>query len=111
MINEKDPFNQIEKDFKPDLPQVSKETVDSIGGEFVDDPNFISDTYWRMTSEQTPLTGQIANYIGVAARDPQEALRMKEVLVLTYRALESQAQADAMNASFESEPPSTEPAE
>jgi len=97
MINEKDPFNQIEKDFKPDLPQVSKAIVDSIGGEFVDNPDFINDTYWRMAAEQTPLTGQIASYIEAAARDPQEAMRMKEVLVFTYRLLEAQAQADAMS--------------
>ena len=109
MTNETDPFTQIEKEFKPSLPQVSKETIDAIGGEFVDNSDFIADTYWRMTTEQTPLTNQIANYIGFSARDPQEAQRMKEVLVLTYRSLESQAQADAMVESHAVDPDDSSP--
>lgn len=101
MTNEKDPFAQVENEFTPELPQVSKETVDSIVGEFVDNPNFIADTYLRMIAEQIPLTNQIANYISQSARDPQEAQRMAEVLVFTYRMLESQAQADTMAESLD----------
>ncbi len=103
MTGEKDPFTQIEKDFKPDLPQVSEATIDAIGGEFVDNSDFIENIYLRMMMEQTPLTGQIANYIKFSARDPQEALRMTEVFAFTYRMLESQAQADTMAKSLETE--------
>lgn len=108
MSNDKDPFNEIEEGLKPALPQVTIETMDSIGGEYGENLNLISDTYWRMVTEQIPLTQAMAAYIEAVARDDEEAMHMKEVLALTYRALESQAQADAMSATFQSGPLSTE---
>lgn len=96
MTNEKDPFTQIEKEFKPSLPKVSEEVVEAISGEFAASPDFVTDIYDRMIAEQFTLTNQIANYISVRARDPEEAQHMEEVLAITYRLLESQAQADTM---------------
>ncbi len=111
MPNEKDPFKEITEGLKPVLPQITAETMDSISAEYGENLNLVSDTYWRMVAEQSVLTNTMGAYVETMARDTEEAIRMKEVLVLTYRALESQAQADAMSASFESESPSTEQVE
>ena len=104
MKNEQDPLSEIEKEFQPDLPQVTPDTISSVGGEFVNDPNFIEETFWRLTTEQSTLTNQVARYVSQFARDDMEAWRMKELFVLTYRMLESQAQADNLNESIDKTP-------
>ena len=97
MSSEQDPFNEIEKGFQPDLPKVTPDVISSVGGEFVNDPNFVGETFWRLVAEQSTLTEQVSRYVQQFARDEAEAWRMKELFVLTYRILESQAQADALD--------------
>jgi hypothetical protein len=60
----------------------------------------INVTYWRMVNKQPVLTDQMANYIQQSDRDDTEQIHMMEAIVLTYRLLEAQAEADAMNTAF-----------
>ena len=85
---------------KSPLPIVGEGVQNALVGEFKASDNLIQETYQRMVDEQPVLTGQMANYIQQSGRDDTEQIRMMEVMVLTYRLLEAQAEADAMNAAF-----------
>ena len=93
---------EFENPLQPTRPLVTKEIVDSIGGELGENPDKITEDFWRLATEQTVMSEQMSNYVASAARDSVEAQRMKEAYVLTYRMLESQAQADSMADEFTS---------
>jgi ribosomal protein S17E len=82
------------------LPVVRQETRSALTGEFQDNPNLISDTYQRLMEEQPALTEQIAGYVTERAKNQTEARGMLETFVLTYRLLESQADAEGMSGMF-----------
>ena len=87
------------------LPEVGPEIGNAIEGEFGDNPNLISDTYQRLLKEQPELTSRIAEFVEKRARTPEEAQFMAEIYVLTYRMLESQADAQGLSEMFISERP------
>lgn len=89
------------------LPVVRQETRSALIGEFQDNPNLISDTYQRLLTEQPALTQQIAGYVTERATNPDEARNMLETFVLTYRLLESQADAEGMSGMFGPQTPDT----
>jgi len=89
------------------LPVVRQETRSALIGEFQDNPNLVSETYQRLLTDQPALTQQIAGYVTERAETPDEARGMLETFVLTYRLLESQADADGMSGMFEPRAPET----
>jgi len=84
---------------KSTLPIVGEGVQDTRVGEF-QTSFLINEAYWRMANEQPVLIDQMADYIQQSGRDDTEKTRMMEAMVLTYRLLEAQAEADAMNAAF-----------
>jgi hypothetical protein len=86
------------------LPIVRQETRSALIGEFHDNPDLISDTYQRLLTDQPALTQQIVGYVTERAENIDEARHMLETFVLTYRMLESQADAEGMSDMFEPSP-------
>lgn len=79
------------------LPTVHQETVSALTGELEDQADLISSIYLRLMADQPALTEQMSYYIQGRAKTLSEVKGMAEVFVLTYRLLESQADADRMN--------------
>jgi hypothetical protein len=71
------------------------------GDELQDFDDFMSETLQRMKIEQPELTSSMDEYIQGTAIDSADALKMTEVMVMTYRMLEAQAEADAQKESQE----------
>ena len=64
-------------------------------GQLQDFDDFIEKTLQRMRDEQPDLTSSMNAFISGRATDPVDALKLTEVMVITYRMLEAQAEADA----------------
>jgi len=89
------------------LPHVSQDTLGAPQGEFIENPNFIIDTYQRIRREQPELTGRVYDYIHQRATDYEDIKKMVETFVITYYLLETQVDADIMNEMFSAESPET----
>jgi len=70
-------------------------------GELQDPDDLIGETLQRMQVEQPKLTSSMNIYIQGMAKDSVDALRLTDVMVMTYRMLEAQAEADAQKDSQE----------
>jgi len=70
--------------------------------EKLQDPyEYFDGVYKRLEVEQPELVKSLDTYIQGCARDDIEAQQMRDTMVITYRHLEAQAEADALKDSQE----------
>lgn len=82
---------------KTALPIVGEHVKDAILAEMKESSSeFFHDIYRRMFEVQPALVDQMTGYIEISASGREEQHRMLEVLILTYRMLEAQGEADLL---------------
>lgn len=80
------------------LPIVDNSTLHRVIAEFSAQPGLEEATYWRMAVQQPVLSLQMNNFKELAGRNRAEQDLMKRAMVITYRLLEAQAEADSSKA-------------